>query len=292
MRDFKIINRITSTSDNLSRYFNEISKYEILSPEREAELAFKAKNGDQKAKELVLKSNLRFVVSVAKFYESGNSPLEDLISEGNKGLVEAIETFDPSNGFKFISYAVWHIRKEILVYLNNHSRSIRIPSNVNQEMRRYRALEESFISYNGREPSLDEMLEIIKNPDFNVHLSNSTIETIKNNPVSVPLENYGNENDDVGSPINWVSSSDNTDSIVVNNDMKRIVLSVLSELTPMERQITILKYGLGESNEEMSYKSIGEKLERSAEWARGISKRAESRIKSIIRRRKISGLFF
>lgn len=292
MRDFKIINRITSTSDNLSRYFNEISKYEILSPEREAELAFKAKNGDQKAKELVLKSNLRFVVSVAKSYESGNSPLEDLISEGNKGLVEAIETFDPSNGFKFISYAVWHIRKEILVYLNNHSRSIRIPSNVNQEMRRYRALEESFISYNGREPSLDEMLEIIKNPDFNVHLSNSTIETIKNNPVSVPLENYGNENDDVVSPINWVSSSDNTDSIVVNNDMKRIVLSVLSELTPMERQITILKYGLGESNEEMSYKSIGEKLERSAEWARGVSKKAETRIKSIIRRRKISGLFF
>ena len=292
MRDFKIINRITTTSDNLSRYFNEISKYEILSPEREAELAFKAKNGDQKAKELVLKSNLRFVVSVAKSYESGNSPLEDLISEGNKGLVEAIDTFDPSSGFKFISYAVWHIRKEILVYLNNHSRSIRIPTNVNQEMRRYRSLEESFISYNGREPSLDEMLEIIKNPDFNVHLSNSTIETIKNNPVSVPLENYGNENDDIGSPINWVSSSDNTDSIVVNNDMKRIVLSVLSELTPMERQITILKYGLGESNEEMSYKSIGEKLERSAEWARGVSKKAETRIKSIIRRRKISGLFF
>lgn len=292
MRDFKIINRITTTSDNLSRYFNEISKYEILSPEREAELAFKAKNGDQKAKELVLKSNLRFVVSVAKSYESGNSPLEDLISEGNKGLVEAIDTFDPSSGFKFISYAVWHIRKEILVYLNNHSRSIRIPTNVNQEMRRYRSLEESFISYNGREPSLDEMLEIIKNPDFNVNLSNSTIETIKNNPVSVPLENYGNENDDIGSPINWVSSSDNTDSIVVNNDMKRIVLSVLSELTPMERQITILKYGLGESNEEMSYKSIGEKLERSAEWARGVSKKAETRIKSIIRRRKISGLFF
>jgi len=292
MRDFKIINRITSTSDNLSRYFNEISKYEILSPEREAELAFKAKNGDLKAKEAVLKSNLRFVVSVAKSYESGNSPLEDLISEGNKGLVEAIDTFDPSNGFKFISYAVWHIRKEILVYLNNHSRSIRIPTNVNQEMRRYRSLEESFISYNGREPSLDEMLEIIKNPDFNVHLSNSTIETIKNNPVSVPLENYGNENDDIGSPINWVSSSDNTDSIVVNNDMKSIVLSILSELTPMERQITILKYGLGESNEEMSYKSIGEKLERSAEWARGISKKAEMRIKSIIRRRKISGLFF
>lgn len=146
MREFKIINRITNTSDNLNRYFSEISKYELLSPEKEAELAFKAKDGDEKAKEAILKSNLRFVVSVAKSYVSGNSPLEDLISEGNKGLVEAVENFDPTTGFKFISYAVWHIRKNILVYLNNHTRSIRIPSHVNNEMRKYHAIEESFIS--------------------------------------------------------------------------------------------------------------------------------------------------
>ena len=151
MREFKIINRITNTSDNLNRYFNEISKYEILSPEKEAELSHKARQGDEKAKEAVLKSNLRFVVSVAKSYVSAHSPLEDLISEGNRGLVEAIETFDPTNGFKFISYAVWHIRKNILLYLNNYSRSIRIPTNVNQEMRKYHAIEESFISYNRRD---------------------------------------------------------------------------------------------------------------------------------------------
>jgi len=137
MREFKIINRITGTSDNLTRYFNEISKYEILSPEKEAELATMARGGDTKAKEKILKSNLRFVISVAKSYVSEHSPLEDLISEGNKGLVEAIENFDPSNGFKFISYAVWHIRKNMLLYINNYSRVIRIPTNINQEMRNY-----------------------------------------------------------------------------------------------------------------------------------------------------------
>jgi RNA polymerase primary sigma factor len=292
MREFKIINRITNTSDNLTRYFNEISKYEILSPEKEAELSMMAKNGDAKAKDVVLKSNLRFVVSVAKSYVSSHSPLEDLISEGNKGLVEAIENFDPTNGFKFISYAVWHIRKNILLYLNNYSRAIRIPTNVNQEMRKYHEIEGAFISYNGREPSIEEMLEIIENPESGLQISNNTLETIKNNPVSIPLENYGSDNEESISPLNWLQSSDNTDGVVMDEDLRKTIMSVISELKPMEKEITILKYGLGESKEPMSYKAIGEKMERTPEWARGVSKKAEMRMKVIIRRRKIKGLFF
>lgn len=291
MREFKITNRITNATDNVNRYFNEISKYEILSPEKEAELAIRSKEGDEKAKDTILKSNLRFVVSVAKAYQSTNVLLEDLISEGNKGLVEAIETFDPTNGFKFISYAVWHIRKNIFLYLNNHSRSIRIPSNVNQEMRKYQALEEAFVSYNGREPSFEEMMEIIENPENNISISNNTIETIKNKPVSVPLESDRSDIDDTFSPIGWLESSDNTDSIVANEDFKNLIFSVLSELKPMEKTVTLLKYGLGEDKEPMSYKSIGEKLERSTEWARGISKKAERRMQAIIRKRKIKDLF-
>ena len=292
MREFKIINRITNTSDNLTRYFNEISKYEILSPEKEAELSMMAKNGDAKAKDAVLKSNLRFVVSVAKSYVSSHSPLEDLISEGNKGLVEAIENFDPTNGFKFISYAVWHIRKNILLYLNNYSRAIRIPTNVNQEMRKYHEIEGAFISYNGREPSIEEMLEIIENPESGLQISNNTLETIKNNPVSIPLENYGSDNEESISPLNWLQSSDNTDGVVMDEDLRKTIMSVISELKPMEKEITILKYGLGESKEPMSYKAIGEKMERTPEWARGVSKKAEMRMEVIIRRRKIKGLFF
>ena len=292
MREFKIINRITNSSDNLNRYFNEISKYKLLSSEEEAELAFKAKDGDEKAKETILKSNLRFVISVAKSYVSGNSSVEDLISEGNRGLVEAVENFDPTTGFKFISYAVWHIRKNILLYLNNHTRSIRIPSNVNNEMRKYHAIEESFISYNGREPSIDEMLEIIENPEYGIQISDSTIQTIKNTPFSIPLENHGKENNEIVSPLSWLESSENTDGLVLNEDLKTIIMGVLSELKPMEKQVTILKYGLGESKEPMSYKSIGEKLEKTPGWARTISEKAEARMRSIIRRRKIRGLFF
>lgn len=289
MREFKIVNRITNTTDNISRYFNEINKYVILSPKEEAELAVKSKNGDLKAKELILKSNLRFVVSVAKAYASQQNPLEDLISEGNKGLVEAIETFDPSTGFKFISYAVWHIRKNIFLYLNNNSRSVRIPVNVTQQLRRYQTIEESFISYHGREPSIDEMLLIIEE-NTDIELSKSTIETIKNTPRSIPLESNTDSNDDDSfSPINWIESETSTDSNIINEDLKKSISSILSELKPIERQITILKYGLGENEEPQSFRQIGESFERTAEWARGISNKAERRIRVIASRRNLKG---
>lgn len=289
MREFKIINRITNTNDNIARYFSEINKYEILTPEKEAELAVKSKNGDLKAKELILKSNLRFVVSVAKAYYSPQNPLEDLISEGNKGLVESIETFDPSTGFKFISYAVWHIRKNIFLYLNNNSRSVRIPTNITQQLRQYQTLEESFISYNGREPSVDEMLLLIEE-NTDIKLSASAIETIKNTPRSIPLESSSNPSDDESfSPINWIESETGTDSNIMSEDLKKSISNILSELKPMEREVTILKYGLGENKEPQSFRQIGELFERTPEWARGISNKAERRIRSIVNGRNLKG---
>jgi RNA polymerase primary sigma factor len=290
MREFKIINRITNTTDNISRYFSEINKYEILTPEKEAELAVKSKNGDLKAKELILKSNLRFVVSVAKAYASPQNPLEDLISEGNKGLVESIETFDPSTGFKFISYAVWHIRKNIFLYLNNFSRSVRIPSNITQQLRKYQTLEESFISYNGREPSVDEMLLLIEE-NTDIQLSEAAIETIKNTPRSIPLESGLNPSDDDSfSPINWIESEGSTDSNIISGDLRKSIMSILSELKYMEREITILKYGLGENPEPQSFRQIGESFERTPEWARAISNKAEKRIRAIVSRRNLKGI--
>jgi RNA polymerase primary sigma factor len=289
MREFKITNRITNNSDNISRYFSEINKYEILTPDKEAELAVKAKMGDIKAKERVLKSNLRFVVSVAKAYASVKNPLEDIISEGNKGLVEAIETFDPSTGFKFISYAVWHIRKNIFLYLNNHSRFIRIPANINQELKKYQDMEGIFISYNGREPSIEEILLLMEeNPDLT--LSKAAIDTIKNNPTHIPLEcsdSFENEY----SPINWIESEGSTDSNIVSEDLKKSILSILSELKPIEKEVIILKYGLFETKEPQTFRQIAEKFDRTAEWARGISNRAERRIRVISNRKNLRDSF-
>ena len=113
----------------LGNYLAEISKFEPLDPRKEIELTQRIKKGDRRAGEELIVSNLRFVVSVAKKFQGQGRPLEDLISEGNLGLIKAAERFDETRGFKFISYAVWWVRQAILQSLSEHSRMIRVPLN-------------------------------------------------------------------------------------------------------------------------------------------------------------------
>lgn len=290
MRAFKIAQRYTDTSDNLYRYFNEISKYERLTAEKESELCFRILEGDEKAKEQVLKSNLRFVISVAKSYQSPGASLEDLISEGNKGLVEAIESFDPMTGFKFISYAVWHIRKNIFLYLDRHSRSIRIPININADMRKYGLLEESFISYNGRKPNIEEIIEMMDDQDSKMKLSNASLDAIKNNPRTVPLE-LPSDNDRDFSPMDYISSYEISDKELNTEDKKKIISIVLSELTDIERSIIIMRYGL-DGKEGYTFSTISEHYGKSNEWARIICNRAEKKLRVIARRKKLNQFLF
>ena len=114
---------------SLSKYLQEISRFEPLIPQREVELAILVKQGNRLALKELTEANLRFVVSVAKDYQGQGLPLTDLINEGNLGLIKAAERFDETRGFKFISYAVWWIRQSILQALAEHSRIVRLPLN-------------------------------------------------------------------------------------------------------------------------------------------------------------------
>ena len=154
----KITKQFTNReSQSLDRYLQEIGKVDLLSANEEVDLAKKIKKGDQIALEKLVKSNLRFVVSVAKQYQNQGLSLGDLINEGNLGLIKAANRFDETRGFKFISYAVWWIRQSILQALAEQSRIVRLPLNrvgaLNKIGKAYSNLEQEF----EREPNASEL---------------------------------------------------------------------------------------------------------------------------------------
>lgn len=286
MKDFKILVRFSNPSANLQRYFSDIMKEEILDPQTEANLALKAREGDKSAKERIIRSNLRFVVSVAKSYAGKNAQLEDLISEGNKGLIEAIESFDPTTGFKFISYAVWHIRKNILLYLSNHSRIIRLPGNLLNELKRYQSIEDIFTNQNDREPTIEEILNLIDEKGLNP-ISQGAIEAIKNKPISIPLESTSDRDDEISkAPINWISAEEIYDPHMKLQDLKEAISSILSHLKENERLMVEMKYGLN-GFVSMSFFQIGSHFGKTPEWARLNLNKIEKRLKFMAKKRGI-----
>ena len=160
MRALVITNTITRRDEkSLEKYFNEISKYEVLSPEQELELFQRIKSGDKDGIQDVVNHNLRFVVSVSKQYQNLGLALGDLINEGNLGLIKAAGRFDETKGFKFISYAVWWIRQSILQALNEKSRKIRLPLNHQSNVSKIIHKRTQLLQLMEREPTLEEIAE-------------------------------------------------------------------------------------------------------------------------------------
>jgi RNA polymerase primary sigma factor len=149
MRQLKITKQVTNRETlSLDKYLHEIGKVELLTPDKEVELAKRIKKGDREAFEKLIKANLRFVVSVAKQYQNQGLGLPDLINEGNLGLIKAAQRFDETRGFKFISYAVWWIRQSILQSLAEQARIVRLPLNkigsINKINKTFNQLEQEF----------------------------------------------------------------------------------------------------------------------------------------------------
>jgi RNA polymerase primary sigma factor len=163
MRQLKITKQVTNRDTlSLDKYLREIGKCELISAEKEVELAKRIKKGDRIALEILIKANLRFVVSVSKQYQNQGLSLPDLINDGNLGLIKAAEKFDETRGFKFISYAVWWIRQSILQALAEQARIVRLPLNkigsINKIKKAFNQLEQEF----QREPTTDEVAKLME----------------------------------------------------------------------------------------------------------------------------------
>jgi RNA polymerase primary sigma factor len=185
IKEFKVSHSITERTPTLTTYMQDISRYPLLTMAQEEELAILAQAGNVKAKQRLAECNLRFVISVAKQFIHLGIPLEDLIMEGNLGLMTAIEKFDPTRGFKLSTYAVWWIRQSILNALAEKGRTVRLPLNQVGLLLRVRRATQDFYQQNERNPLTEELAQILSLPVEKVEcvLQNASTEFSLDKPM-------------------------------------------------------------------------------------------------------------
>ena len=274
MRQLKITKSITNReSASLDKYLQEIGREELITAEEEVILAVKIRAGDQVALEKLTKSNLRFVVSVAKQYQNQGLSLPDLINEGNLGLIKAAKRFDETRGFKFISYAVWWIRQSILQALAEQSRIVRLPLNqvgsLNKINKAYSRLEQQF----EREPSAEELSEILELPQDKV--ADTMRVSGRHVSMDAPFVN-GEENSLLDVLVNH--DSPRADNLLMNESLQREIERSLSTLTERERDVVKLFFGIG-INHGLTLEEIGAKFDLTRERVRQIKEKAIRRLR-------------
>ena len=283
LRQLKIAqDRITMRDDNINRYFHDVERQPMLTMEEEFRVGMEAQAGDEKAITKLVNANLRFVVSVAKQYSGNSQPLAEMISQGNIGLVYAARTFDPTRGFKFISYAVWHIRKEILLHLNQNMRTVKLPQNIVTDLAAIRRIESAFIQREGRYPTPLEIEEALAGTPREMS-ADKVQKTLELDSRSTALEDTSDE--DSYSPINWLSNSESTSALVERSDRAEMVNIILESLTQTQRFVISMRLGLVDGHNH-SFSEIGRKLERTPECARQIFNKGIQVAKSRILRSK------
>jgi len=266
MRQLKITKRITNRdSESITKYFNEISKIPLLTDTQEIDLAKKATSGDDKALDKLVRGNLRFVISVAKQYQNRGLPLEDLVNEGNLGLIKAAKKFDSNRGFKFISYAVWWIRQAIMQSLAEQSRLIRIPSNQTSSIYKVNKAISNLEQILEREPTDDEVQQSLEGIDVKV----KDVRMMTGRTVS--LETPISEDDGALTLMDFIPNKDSIspDSDLNKESMKADLEKVLDRLTPRQKSVVCMYFGLL-GQQAMTLEEIGEYFELTRERVRQI----------------------
>jgi RNA polymerase primary sigma factor len=273
MRQLKITQSITNReSQSLDKYLSEIAKVDLITAQEEVILAQKIREGDQAALERLTKTNLRFVVSVAKQYQNQGLTLGDLINEGNLGLIKAAKRFDETKGFKFISYAVWWIRQSILSAVAEQSRIVRLPLNQVGSLSKIRKSSSRLEQQLERPPTPEEMAEDLETTAEKISdaLSNSG----RHVSVDAPFVT-GEEN----TLLDVLQSTDaGTDSELMIDSLSQEIKRSLGILAEREKQVIVLFFGLN-STAAHSLEEIGEKFSLTRERVRQIKDKALMRLR-------------
>jgi RNA polymerase primary sigma factor len=255
---------IDNSDEILKYYFKDVRKHKRVSNEDEIELFKKIKKGDKTALNKIIEANLRFVISIAKEYQNNGLSLSDLISEGNLGLLKAIERFQPDKGVKFISYAVWWVKQTILQSINENSRLIRLPVNVSTLISKTRKQIEKFENKNHRDVTDNDMdLSVLKNTK--VVSINDVINDEGEELVSVLVDINSETPDKIYEP--------------TNIELKKELFNILYELPYIERQIIVLYYGFNDEKP-LNLEDIGEIFGITKERVRQIKDKTLKKIKN------------
>ena len=283
MRQLKITNRITNReSVALDKYLQDIGKIDLLSPEEEAELARRIRAGDEEALEHLTKANLRFVVSVAKQYQSHGLSLADLINEGNVGLIKAAKRFDETKGFKFISYAVWWIRQSILQAIVEYSRIVRLPLNKVGSYNKVNEAYMSFVQEFEREPTVQELADLLEITPKEV------TSVLQGNTRHVSFDAPVSGDDGSATMLDLLPTDEDAqpDLRLMEESLKTEVREGLAILSPRETEVLIRYYGLNGSKS-LTLEEIGELYGLTRERVRQIKERAIRRLRKSFNRNRM-----
>ena len=260
------INATTHENSALTLYLRDIEKIPLITREEEFELALKAKAGDSYARERLVNGNLRFVVSIAKQYQNRGLPLIDLISEGNIGLLTAIDKFEPEKGYHFISYAVWWIRQSILKAIGEKSRMIRLPMNKSADLIQILQAKTNLEKSGMDDVSLDDIARECGMDRSDV----LEIMQIARDVSSLDAPVSAGEDTSYGDFIEC--DKPRPDEVVMSEALKTSVSRILDTLSEKERGIIKLRFGL-DNRDAMSLKEVGEIYHLTKERIRQIEKK-------------------
>lgn len=261
-------------NDPVKMYLKEIGRDALLTPKQEVEIAKRIKAGDEEAKNILIKSNLRLVVAIAKKYVGRGLLFLDLIQEGNMGLVKAVDKFDYTKGFKFSTYATWWIRQAITRAIADQARTIRVPVHMVETINKLTRIQRQLVQELGREPTPEEIAERMGNVTAEKVCE---IQKISLDPVSLETP-IGEEDDshlgDFIEDINALSPDDYASEQLLKEEINK----VLKQLTPRESKVLRLRFGL-EDGRTRTLEEVGKEFNVTRERIRQIEAKALRKLK-------------
>ena len=249
----------------ISIYMNDIGLYPLLTSDEEKKIALKAKSGDKEAQERLVTSNLKLVVKIAKKYSNLGIPILDIIQEGNMGLIQAVEKFDPDKNLRFTTYATFWIKQSILKYISSSRRLIRLPAYVTDGISKVRKFTQKYKSKYNSFPTIEEICKELEMKKREVERYLDIIE----NGMAVSNEIYGG----IAEYCSDILSNDTIEDEVIKKNASIQLIKKLEKLSPREKEILIFRYGLMDKDK-MTLEELGEKMQLTKERVRQIQSEA------------------